>query len=189
MVIVRRSDGSGTTFNFTAYLSRVSPEWRGKVGEGLLVNWPVGESAKGNDGMAERIRATTGAIGYVDFAQVRRAGLSYATLRNRAGEFVQPSPASFQAAAARADWARAQDFNLFLVDAEGHDAYPVVATTYAVLPAGRALTQRQRAVIEFFRWSFDKGNQLAADLGYVPLPPELVAQNRAYWQSRWGIRG
>lgn len=182
--VVHRSDGSGTTYNFTGFLSAYSPQWRSQVGRDLTVRWPTGTGAKGNDGMAAAVARTPNAIGYVDYAQARRAGLTYALVRNRAGSFVRPGVESFQAAAASADWKGAADFDLLLTDAPGPDAYPIVATVFALVPRAAAGTRRGQAALNFFGWSLDNGAAVAADLGYVALPPTLVAQVKDYWATR-----
>lgn len=180
IVIVRRADGSGTTFNFTDYLSKVSPQWKQEVGSDLFVKWPAGLAAKGNQGVAETVRATPNAIGYVEFAQALRSNLAYALIENSTKTFVRPEPAAFQAAAASADWAKASDFDLLLTDAPGTSAYPIVATVFALM--NKNLSQRRaRAAFNFFRWSLDKGAADATQLGYVPLPETLVKQVKAYW--------
>jgi phosphate transport system substrate-binding protein len=174
IMVVRRSDGSGTTFNFTRYLSTLSPEWRRLVGEGLTVAWPIGDAAKGNDGVAERIKATRNAIGYVEFAQAQRAGLAAAALPNSGGEFLSPSREAFQAATG--------------TDAERRNAYPLVATAYAVVPRQTAYPRRQQALLGFFDWSFDKGARVASELGYVPLSDGAIAENRAVWERQLGVQ-
>jgi phosphate transport system substrate-binding protein len=180
IAVVRRSDGSGTTFNFTDYLSRMSPQWREKVGSDLQVPWPTGTGAKGNDGVAQAVRQTKNAIGYVEYAQAIQSKLSFGLVRNRAGNFVKPEPASFQAAAANADWKNAGDFHLLLNDAPGANAYPLVATVF-VLMYKQTPPRRARAALNFFNWSLEKGAKDASDLGYVPLPPSLVTQVKEYW--------
>ncbi len=173
ITVVRRSDGSGTTFNFTSYLAKLSPEWKTRVGEGFTVAWPLGDSAQGNDGVAERIKATQNAIGYLDFAQAQKAGLAVVALRSEAGDFVVPSRAAFQAASG--------------AESERRNAYPLIATTYAVMPRQTAPSRRQQAIIGFFAWSFANGARLASDLGYVPLPEAAIDENRAYWASHLGV--
>lgn len=185
IAVLRRSDGSGTTFNFTTFLSNASPQWRGEVGAGLLVPWPAGSGAKGNDGVADLLGRTRNAIGYVDFAQARKAGLSPALIRNRAGAFVTPGVESFRAAAESAGLGSAADFAIPLTDAPGSAAYPIVATTYVVMPKRPGTLQRSRAAIEFFRWSLDHRAQAAAGLGYVPLPPALVERVKSYWSANF----
>jgi phosphate transport system substrate-binding protein len=180
IVVVHRSDGSGTTFNFTAYLAAVSPEWKLKAGSGLIVAWPTGRAAKGNEGVAQAIKATRNAIGYVEFAQAAQMGLAHAQLQNRAGRFVRPGAATFQAAAASADWASATDFHVLLTNAAGDEAYPIAATVFALVKRG-APRARLRPALDFFRWSLRRGGGTATALGYVPLPPMLVQQVEAYW--------
>lgn len=183
IAVLRRSDGSGTTFNFTDYLSKLSPRWRAEIGRGLRVAWPAGTGARGNDGMAETLRRTPYAIGYVDFAQARAARLSHALLRNRAGAFISPGVDTFKAAAEGAD-GDPVDGSL-LTDASGAASYPIVATTYAVLPRQAATLARSRAAIAFFRWSLDHGASAATELGYVALPPGMVGRVNSYWASNF----
>jgi phosphate transport system substrate-binding protein len=180
ITVVHRADGSGTTFNVTDYLSKVSRDWASRVGSGLLVRWPVGVDARGNEGVARAVRATRNSIGYVEHAQASQSGLAHALLQNRAGRFVRPGSASFQAAAANADWTRAHDFHLLLTDGPGEDSYPITATVFVLMPKSGSRA-RTRAALEFFRWSIENGAATAATLGYVPLPRGLVQQVRAYW--------
>jgi phosphate transport system substrate-binding protein len=179
--VIYRSDGSGTTFNWTDYLAKTSPEWRDKVGVNTQVPWPVGAGAERTQGVAETVKRTKNAIGYVEFGQVVRAGLAYAQVQNKAGNFVKPDPASFSAAAASAEWAKAKDFSLMLSDAPGAEAYPIVATTFALVPKPR--TRRTQEVLDFFRLSFEAGAADATTLGYVPLPETLVKQVKDYWAA------
>ncbi len=178
--VVHRSDGSGTTFNFTDYLSKASPEWKLKVGSALLVPWPTGAGAKGNEGVAQAVKRVKNSIGYVDYAQAIQMKLAYALLQNRSGRFIRPDTTSFQAAAASADWGRASDFYVLLTDVPGEDAYPITATAF-VLMHKTGSRSRSRAALEFFRWSLEKGSGTAAQLGYVPLPEPLVLQVKNYW--------
>lgn len=180
IVLVHRSDGSGTTYNFANYLSKVSPEWREKVGFELIVPWPAGLGAKGNKGVADTVAKTKNSIGYVEYVQAIRSKLSYASLKNQAGTFVEPSASSFQAAADGADWGGSSDFNLLLTDSAGQQAYPVAATVFVLMRKG-ASTLQTRNVLNFLEWSLDRGAKEAASLGYVALPPALVAQVKAYW--------
>lgn len=181
IAVVHRSDGSGTTFNFADYLSRVSPAWKEKMGADTLLPWTTGTGAEGNSGMAAAIKATANTIGYVEYVQATQAGLSVALVQNRAGRFVKPEPASFQAAAASADWAGAADFHLLLTDAPGEDAYPIAATVFVLMSREPSLLQRPRATLRFFQWALENGADEAAGLGYVPLPAPLVEQVKAYW--------
>ncbi len=180
--LARRSDGSGTTYNFTNYLSKVSPQWREKVGSDLLVKWPAGTGVKGNEGVSLAVRQTKNSLGYVEYAHARQTKLSYAAIQNRAGRFVGPDPQSFQAAAASADWAQASDFDLLLTDAPGDAAYPVVATVFVLMHKSTP-PRRARAALDFFKWALDKGAKDADALGYVPLPPALIAQVKSYWNT------
>lgn len=181
IAVVHRSDGSGTTFNFSDYLSKVSPVWRETVGADLLLKWPTGTGGKGNDGVSRTVGQTANSIGYVEFAHARQRGLAWALIQNRAGHFVTPEPASFQAAAAGTDWQAVGDFALLLTDAPGDTAYPIVATVFALMPKD-ARAGRTRGVLTFLGWALDKGATDAAALGYVPLPPELVSQVKTYWR-------
>jgi phosphate transport system substrate-binding protein len=180
--VVRRADGSGTTFNFTDFLSKASSDWRGKVGSDLLVSWPVGTAAKGNDGVSQTVRQLKNSIGYVEFAQALRTKLSYAVIRNWAGRFVTPDVRAFQAAAVSVEWSAANSFDLLLTDAPGEHAYPIVATVFSLMPRA-ASPRRTRATLQFFTWALDKGAQDAAELGYVPLPLGLVDQIKDYWKQ------
>jgi phosphate transport system substrate-binding protein len=182
IAVVHRSDGSGTTFNFTDYLSKVSAEWKLKAGSALLVRWPAGAGAKGNEGVGQAVRTTRNSIGYVEYAQATQMALAHALLKNRAGRFVRPDTTSFQAAAARADWAGASDFALLLTDVDGDNAYPITATVFVLMPKAGSKS-RTRAALEFFRWSLEKGSSTATQLGYVPLPASLVQQVKGYWST------
>lgn len=183
IVPVRRSDGSGTTFAFTSFLSNASAGWR-SVGAGLQVTWPAGRAAKGNDGVAETVKRTPYALGYVDFASARRAGLTGAALKNGAGTFVSPSPESFQAAASAVDWSASADARLSLAEAPGEAAYPIVAATFILVPEGRPIAARTAAVVSFLSWGLDHGSSSAVELGYVPLPAAVVDQVRLYWKAK-----
>jgi phosphate transport system substrate-binding protein len=185
IAVIRRSDGSGTTFNFASYLAKASPEWRSKVGADLVLNWPAGVGARGNEGVSLAVRQTRNSIGYVEFGHALQLKLSYALIRNQAGRFATPSAAAFQAAAAGADWTAASDFHLLLTDMPGENAYPIVATVF-VLMHRTAAPRRTRAAMSFFQWALDKGGKDAAELGYTPLPDALVAQIKTYWAKSLG---
>src|SRR5262249_22501463 len=144
IAVIRRSDGSGTTYNFTDYLAKVSPQWKEKVGSDLLVQWPTGVGAKGNDGVSQVVRHVKNSIGYVGFAHAVQTRLSYALVQNRAGKFVTPDARSFQSAAASADWEKAGDFHLLLTDAPGEDAYPIAATVFVLMPKQPASVRRSK---------------------------------------------
>jgi phosphate transport system substrate-binding protein len=183
IAVLHRSDSSGTTFNWVNYLSKVSPEWRDKVGEGTAVAWPTGAGGKGNEGVAALVMQTRNSIGYVEYAYVLQSKLAYGLVQNKAGKFVKPDAASFQAAAASADWAKAQDFYLVMTDSPGADAYPIAATAFVLIPKTAKSPARTKAALEFFRWVLESGQKSATDLEYVPLPPDLVTQIEAYWKS------
>ena len=183
--VVKRSDGSGTTFNFVNYLSKVSPEWKAKVGEGTSVQWPTGIGGKGNEGVAAYVKQIKGSIGYVELAYATENAMSYAQMRNAAGQWVQPSIASFQAAAAAADWANAKDFGVVITDAPGADAWPIAATNFILMYKQPKDPMRSKAALDFFRWALRDGGGTAQSLNYVPLPPALVAQVETYWSTEF----
>jgi phosphate transport system substrate-binding protein len=183
--VVKRSDGSGTTFNFVNYLSKVSPEWKTKVGEGTSVNWPTGIGGKGNEGVAAYVKQIKGSIGYVELAYASQNGMSHAMMQNAAGTWVQPTTESFQAAAAHADWANAKDFNLVITNASDAQAWPITATNFILMYKQPKDAQRSKAALEFFKWSLENGQPQAAELHYVPLPQPLVEQVKAYWAAEF----
>lgn len=184
IAVVHRSDGSGTTFNFADYLAKVSPAWKETMGVNTLLTWPAGTTgAKGNGGLAETVKATKNSIGYVEYVQATKAGLAVGLVQNRGGKFVSPTPASFQAAAATADWGGSRDFNLMLTDAAGEAAYPITATVFVLMRKESGWLSRPDAALGFFRWSLEEGGDEAASLGYVPLPATLVQQVKDYWSK------
>ena len=180
---VHRSDGSGTTFNFVNYLSKVSPEWKQKIGEGTSVNWIGGVGGKGNEGVAAYVRQLKNSIGYVELAYAEQNKMAYASLQNAAGNFVQPTAESFAAAAASADWGTAKDFNLVITNAPGADAWPITATNFILVYKQPKDATRAKNTLEFFKWAYEQGQPQAQQLDYVPLPPELVKQIEAYWSA------
>ena len=180
ITVVHRSDGSGTTFNWVHYLSQVSPGWKNSVGEGTSVNWPTGVGGKGNEGVAGYVKQIPGSIGYVEYAYVIQNKMTYALVQNRAGKFIAPNAKTFQAAAASADWAHAQDFNLVMTNAAGADAYPISATTFVLMYKKPKNASNSVAATKFFRWALDRGQKQAAALDYVPLPAPLVKRIESY---------
>jgi len=184
ITIVHRSDGSGTTFNFVNYLSKVSPEWKSKVGEGTSVSWPVGVGGKGNEGVAAYVKQIKGSVGYVELAYALQNKMTYASLQNSAGQFVQPSLASFQAAAASADWKNAQDFHLVITNAPGENSWPITATNFILVYKQPKNSAGTKAALDFFKWAYDNGGKQAEELDYVPLPKALTEQIEAYWQAQ-----
>jgi phosphate transport system substrate-binding protein len=181
ITVVHRSDGSGTTFNWANYLSKVSVDWREKVGEGTSVRWPVGVGGKGNEGVAAYTKQIKGAIGYVELSYALVNKLNYAAVRNRAGNFIVPSNESIAAAAASADWSKSKDFSLVITDAPGADSYPIAATNFILMQKNPKKPVSNKQAIDFFTWVYANGDEAATKLGYVPLPDALVAQIEAYW--------
>lgn len=183
--VVRRSDGSGTTFNLTNYLSKVSPQWQAKAGEGTTVNWPTGIGGKGNEGVAAYVQQIDGAIGYVELAYALQNKMSYTAMQNAAGRFVLPSAQTFSAAAASADWKNAKDFHLVMTNAPGDNAWPITATNFILMYKQPRDAKRNADALAFFRWAFENGQAQAQSLDYVPLPAELVAQVEQYWSTEF----
>lgn len=181
--VVHRSDGSGTTFNFSNYLSKVSPDWKAQVGEGTTVQWPGGVGGKGNEGVASYVGQIKGAIGYVELAYALQNKMTYTALRNAAGQYVQPSADSFAAAAAAADWTNAKDFDLVITDAPGEQAWPITAVTFTLMKKQPADAKHQADTLAFFKWAFEQGQAQAQSLDYVPLPAPLVQQVERYWST------
>src|SRR5690348_8157539 len=177
---VHRADDSGTTFNFSHYLSQVSPGWKSKFGEGKTIPWNGGIGGKGNEGVAGYVKQIPYSIGYVEYAYVVQNKMAYTLMQNAAGKFVAPNASSFAAAAATADWAHAKDFNLVMTNAPGAASYPIAATTFVLMykqPKNAASSQQAR---KFFNWALAKGQPQALSLDYVPLPAQLVKQIQRY---------
>jgi phosphate transport system substrate-binding protein len=178
ITVAHRLDSSGTTFNWTYYLSKASDEWRSKVGWGTNISWLVGVGAKGTDGLAALVGRTSNSIGYVEYAYALQKKLTYAVVRNKAGNFVAPNAMSFQAAATGANWAVASNFYLMLADAPGEDAYPITATVFVLMRRESPVPARRSAALSFFWWVLHDGQTIADDLNYVPLPAALVTISR-----------
>ncbi|MGA9332837.1 MAG: phosphate ABC transporter substrate-binding protein PstS [Rudaea sp.] len=185
--VVHRSDGSGTSFNFTNYLSKVSAEWKSKVGEGTAVQWPAGIGGKGNEGVSAYVKQIKGSIGYVEYAYALKNHIDYALMLNAAGKTVKPNGSTFQAAAATADWSHAKDFNLIMTNAPGADAWPITATTWVIMYKQPKNAQNAKVVFDFFKWSLEHGQKQAESLDYVPLPPTLVNQIETYWKTQFKL--
>jgi phosphate transport system substrate-binding protein len=183
IAVVHRSDGSGTSFNFTNYLSKVNAEWKSKVGEGTAVEWPAGVGAKGNEGVSGNIGQTRNSIGYVEYAYAKQNKLTYAALVNKAGKTVQPTVAAFQAAAANADWAHAPGYYVILTDQPGETSWPITAATFILMHKEPVDKVASAEAIKFFKWSFDKGGKMAEDLDYIPMPDSVVKQIEKTWTS------
>ncbi|MCW5702306.1 MAG: phosphate ABC transporter substrate-binding protein PstS [Bradyrhizobium sp.] len=183
ITVVRRSDGSGTTFNFTDYLSKANAEWKSKVGSGTAVEWPVGVGAKGNEGVAGNISQTKNAIGYVEYAYAKQNKLTYAGMINKAGKTVQPNMAAFQAAASNADWAKAPGYYVILTDQPGEASWPITAATFILMYKEPVDKEAAKEALKFFKWSFEKGDKMAEELDYIPMPDSVVKQIEKTWSA------
>jgi phosphate transport system substrate-binding protein len=183
ITVVHRSDGSGTTFNFVNYLSKVNLDWRNKVGEGTSVKWPVGIGGKGNEGVAAYTKQIKGAIGYVELSYAITNKLNYVAVRNRAGNFIVPSKETIKAAAASAEWNDVKDFSLVITDAPGEQAYPISATNFILMYKNPKNPQRSKETLAFFDWVYANGDAAAENLGYVALPADLTKSIKAYWAA------
>jgi phosphate transport system substrate-binding protein len=179
---VHRSDGSGTTFNFTNYLGKVSPEWEKQVGDDVSVEWPVGVGGKGNAGVASSVQQVVGSIGYVEYAYVMENHLVYTKMKNADGKVLSPEMGAFQAAAANADFSKVKDFYLILTDQPGDKSWPITAATYMLMRKD-APAADNKAVLSFLDWALKKGQAQAAALAYVPLPDKVVTQIEAAWRA------
>ena len=179
ITVVHRLDGSGTTFNWANYLSKLSPEWRDKVGEGTSVEWR-------NEGVAVFVGQIKNSIGYVEYAYALHYNMTYGLVQNRSGRFVKPNAESFQAAAQGGEWADTKDFYRVMTDAGGERAYPITATTFILMYKKPKDVEHAKVALEFFRWAFEQGQRQAEELDYVPLPSSLVTQIEAYWKVNFG---
>ncbi len=183
IVPVRRSDGSGTTYNFAYYLADVSPEWKAKVGVSTALQWPVGIGAKGNEGVANNVGQTKGSIGYVEYAYAKQNKLTHTNMINKAGKTVSPTSAAFQAAAANADWKSQPGYGVILANQPGDQSWPMTAATWILMykkPVDAAISAE---ALKFFAWSFAKGAKMAEDLDYVPMPNSVVNDIQKMWSS------
>ncbi|ESK38681.1 phosphate ABC transporter, phosphate-binding protein PstS [Acinetobacter nectaris CIP 110549] len=181
--VVHRSDGSGTTFNWANYLSKVSPTWKSKAGEGTSISWPTGVGGKGNEGVAAYVKQIKGSIGYVELAYALQNKMSYTALQNKAGKFVQPSTASFQAAAAGTNWNQNPDFYNIITNAPGENSWPITATTFVIMHKVPKSANESREALNFFKWSLENGQADAKALDYIPLPSNLVKEIEGYWSK------
>ncbi len=186
ITVVHRSDGSGTTFNWVDYLSKLNPEWRDKVGEGTSVEWPIGVSGKGNEGVGVFVRQIKDSIGYVEYAYALHYSMTFGIVQNEAGRFVSPNAESFQAAADGAGWADAKDFYRVMTNAKGEQAYPITATTFILMYKKPKDAEHTKVALEFFKWALEQGQRQAQELDYVPLPSSLVTRIEAYWKANFG---
>jgi phosphate transport system substrate-binding protein len=181
ITIVHRSDGSGTTFLFTSYLSMVSPEWKAKVGASDSVQWPTGLGGKGNDGVAAFVKQTIGSIGYVEYAYAKQNNATYALLQNRAGKYPSPTAANFAAAAAGADWTKAPGNYLLLLNQPGANAWPITGATFILVYKEQPNPQKAAAVLQFYDWAYKNGDSMAGQLDYVPMPAAVKTLIRKQW--------
>ena len=183
IVVVHRSDGSGTTWIFTNYLSKVSPEWKDKVGNDKAVAWPTGVGGKGNEGVASYVERIDGSIGYVEYAYALQNKLAHVKMKNRDGGFVDPSSKTFQAAAANADWTHAKGFYVVLTDQPGKESWPITGASFILVYKKQDKPATAEAVLKFFDWSFHNGNKMAEDLDYIPMPDNVVKLVESTWQK------
>jgi phosphate transport system substrate-binding protein len=181
---VYRSDGSGTNFLFSDYLSKESPKFASSIGANTAVEWPKGIGAKGNEGVANMTSQTDGAIGYVEFAYAKQNKMTYATLTNKSGAVVAPSAETFQAAAASADWAKADSYYLILTDQAGAKSWPITGASFILLYKDPPDPSAVKEALKFFAWAYKDGGQMAAELDYVPLPAPLIAQVKKTWATQ-----
>ena len=183
IALVHRSDGSGTTFIFTNYLSKVSADWKSKVGNNTAVEWPVGIGAKGNEGVANNVANTKGSIGYVETAYAKQNNLTTTNLINKDGKAVAPTTESIMAAAAGADWANAPGFYMILTDSAGATAWPIAGATFILLPKQPKDTAATGEALKFFAWAYKNGAKMAQDLDYIPMPDSVVKQIETVWKK------
>ena len=181
---VYRADASGTSYVFTSYLSEQSSDWKSSVGANTSVSWPAGTGAKGNDGVAGTVKNTTGAVGYVENAYATENHLINTQLRNKDGHFVKPTIASFQAAAANADWASAKNYAVSIIDQPGATTWPIVSATFLLLPKDPKDPAREQLVLKWVNWDYEHGDQLAQQLEYVPLPQKVKDLVRTTWKQQ-----
>jgi len=189
IVVVHRSDGSGTTFIFTNYLSKVSPDWKSNVGAATSVEWPVGIGAKGNEGVSNNVAQTKGAIGYVEYAYALQNKMTTAKMINKDGKAVEANSASFQAAAANADWANSDHYYIILTNQPGADSWPIAGATFILMYQQPQDPANSAAALKFFDWAYTKGDKAAEELDYVPLPDSVTAQIEKTWTEIKGLDG
>lgn len=179
IAVVRRADGSGTSFIFTNYLSKVNADWKAKVGEGTAVNWPTGAGGKGNEGVSAFVQRLPNSIGYVEYAYAKQNKQTHVSMRNAAGSYVQPSDTAFKAAAAGADWKKS--FYQILTEQPGKDAWPITGATFILMHAKQDKPAQATQTLKFFDWAYNSGDKMADDLDYVPMPDSVKAVIRQSW--------
>lgn len=183
ITVVRRSDGSGTTFLFTDYLSKVSADWKAKVGADAAVSWPEGVGGKGNEGVSAYVQRIKGSIGYVEYAYAKKNKMSHTQLKNKDGHFVQPDDPTFQAAAAYADWAKAPGFYEILTNEPGKDSWPITGASFILIYKSQADAAKGAEVLRFFEWALKNGQKLAAEMDYVPMPAAVIKLIEDAWRK------
>jgi phosphate transport system substrate-binding protein len=181
--VVRRSDGSGTTFVWTDYLSKVNAGWKTKVGAGTAVEWPTGVGAKGNEGVTGNVGQTRNSIGYVEYAYAKQTKLTYAGVINKAGKIVQPTAETFQAAAKNADWATSPGYYVILTDQPGEASWPITGATFILMHKTPVDKAASAEAIKFFKWAFEKGDKIAEQLDYIPMPDDVVKLIEKTWSA------
>lgn len=184
ITVVHRADGSGTSFLFTDYLSKVSPEFKTKIGANTAVKWVVGVGGKGNEGVAANVQRIKGAIGYVEWAYAKKNKMSHTQLKNRDGQFLQPDDDNFKAAAAGAEWTKAPGFGVVLTDQAGKTSWPITGVSYILMHKVQADAAKGKEVLKYFDWAFKNGAGAAAELDYVPLPPSVVMLVQGAWSAK-----
>ncbi len=183
IAVVHRSDGSGTTFNFTNYLNKVSPEWKDKVGSDASVEWPVGIGAKGNEGVANNVAQTKGSIGYVEYAYAKQNKMTHTSMVNKDGKTVAPEIKSFTAAAASADWKSVPGFGVILTDQAGAESWPLTAATFILMQQVPVSAEDSTIALKFFDWAYSKGDKMAEELDYIPMPDAVVELVHEAWKN------
>ncbi|MGE0036418.1 MAG: phosphate ABC transporter substrate-binding protein PstS [Xanthobacteraceae bacterium] len=183
IVVVRRSDGSGTTYNFAYYLSEISPEWKSKVSYNTSVEWPVGIGAKGNEGVANNVAQTKGAIGYVEYAYAHQNKLSHTKMINKDGKTVDAKSANFQAAAANAKWDSVPGYGVILANQPGAESWPMTAATWILMYKKPQNVADSTAALKFFAWAYEKGDKMADELDYIPMPANVVSSVKKTWET------
>jgi phosphate transport system substrate-binding protein len=189
ILVVRRSDGSGTTFNFTDYLSKVSPDFKAKIGSATAVEWPVGIGAKGNEGVANNVTQTKGSIGYVEYAYAKQNKMNYAKMVNADGKTVSPDSKTFSAAAANANWSGTPGYGVILSNQSGPDAWPMTAATFILMHKQPVEPAVSGDALKFFDWAYRKGGAMAEDLDYIPMPSAVVKLVETTWSEIKGADG
>jgi phosphate transport system substrate-binding protein len=184
ITVVHRADGSGTSFLFTDYLSKTSPDFKAKIGAGTAVKWAVGVGGKGNEGVAANVQRIKGSIGYVEWAYAKKNKIAHTQLKNRDGQYVQPDDDNFKAAAAGADWAKTPGFSLVLTDQAGKTSWPITGVSFILMHKAQADAAKGKEVLKFFEWAFKNGDAMATELDYVPLPDAVTKLVQGAWKAQ-----